>query len=332
MRRKHGQMNVSLRHKADLLNQAIEDVDLEKVKEVMKSCNGDARPLFDAYEKMFRSQVMHCVIRLYDAVDAQLDTKLAIVEELVTTATNVYGCTPNDFTLLYLAIVRHNLPLTKLLFKLGGKWQSGMREWESRIVSTAAVMGGPEYLTCLFENNVTPTDSDDELNPNSGLYRALRYSTFSQREGACVIMFVDWYEAHQRPFPSYKALNLLISYKAIDVATTIWHRATLTAPQIHALFSKAAEYAFTKFMRLMIAWYPQLLHSKWLMKGDIPAKLKGDADFLHWLNDMSSQPAPLLYLCKAVIMRNIGRNPESRVDTLPLPKQTKEFLLSHLES
>jgi hypothetical protein len=334
--------------KAEQLHRALRDANIDKVRQIVRGCNSGA--LFAAYEEEYDKPVMYDAVdilatyRIYQ-IDRALDVKLSILEELVAAGADVNGWKISDSSTLERAMLTSNLPIFKLLIKLGADVNAVLTDcrpggFDRTMLRVAVDMfnmyASPACLEYLLAHNAQPTSEDDELVSESALHEAF-ISAFV-REMRFLERFMDWYQANNRPFPWFSALKrtcefyMLVDFDSSepnDVARVLWGRAVLSQTQIQELFLVAANSGFTYFMRMMINQHPGLLQSDWLVKDDIPEELKSKehAGFLRWLKDVRSQPLQLEHICKLEILRALGPSPESRIASLPLPTALKNYLL-----
>lgn len=89
----------------------------------------------------------------------------------------------------------------------------------------------------------------------------------------------------------------------------------------------AAEGGATELVRILVSAGADLNLDAWILSGEWPPGILGDAEFCIWLrNEASSQTLSLMRLCKIVIRKSIGKKIQEKISELPIPTALQLYL------
>ena len=94
----------------------------------------------------------------------------------------------------------------------------------------------------------------------------------------------------------------------------------------NSYFYMACHEGLCTITRYLIEVNPHFLQETWLKEGQQPVAMYKKQQFYEWLSEISSHPFSLKDLCRARILRALGKYPMTKVEKLPLPESIQESL------
>lgn len=89
----------------------------------------------------------------------------------------------------------------------------------------------------------------------------------------------------------------------------------------------AAESGAIELVRILVSAGADLNLDAWILSGEWPPSVLGDAEFCTWLHsEASSQTSSLMRLCKIVIRKSIGKKIHEKISELPIPSALQLYL------